>query len=302
MTTNDPPKEKETKSEDIKNIQSTTPKPPRKSSFPTSSAQIAPPPPDKPTTPLGDPGVAHIKIPTPTQLATTVGTIVPGELMDEIDSKAVSAEQVSLILDRLSKNKDIQPATATRAVAALFRKGAANAGASSSISVDISCKETGTVIEVQKYDIEMAMNVVVGHRVVRKLAEAMAYDIITGDLIAVKADPLQNRRGDLAAKINRQLLARKEQPLTRAEEICCATYAQWLPNLNELASSTRLKALLEQDFSQRKARRNRPPRRGGKVENKPPKTSQKLPKAGNNVKDKKNRNKKNSSGPQKNQP
>ena len=81
--------------------------------------------------------------------------------------------------------------------------------------------------------------------------------MLEANLGIIKRAPTANLSGDLALKISRKLAYRKQaneeavdvHPLTREEE--CCTYAQWMPNLNELAGSTRLKSLMEEDLLSR---------------------------------------------------
>lgn len=167
-------------------------------------------------------------------------------------SKDLNKEEVMKILERIKLYKGIGLKATVSAVAALFRKGAANAGASDSLNVDILCPETGVAIEINRYDIVMAMQQVVNHKNVRKLAEAMAPEMISANLRLLEINPLLDLKGDLANRINRKLSLRKEPGLTRKEEICCCTYSQWMPNINELAGSKRLKGLLEEDLNARR--------------------------------------------------
>jgi hypothetical protein len=178
-------------------------------------------------------------------------------------SKDLSKEEVMKIINRIRLFKGgIGLKAAVSALATLFRKGAANAGASDSIKVEILCPETDIAIEINRYDIVMAMQQVVDHRNVRKLAEAMAPEMISANLRLLEINPLLDLKGDLANRINRKLSIRKEKGLTRKEEICCCTYSQWMPNLNELAGSLRLKGLLEEDLN---ARRKQASKRSPKV-------------------------------------
>lgn len=168
--------------------------------------------------------------------------------------------------------KTISRSTASIAIAGLIRKGAANARARDTMAVEIRCPDTGTITEVSRYDIGMALYRVVKHKTIRKLTEAMASDMLTAALGIIRRDPTADLKGDLANKINRRLLAEaartppdKTPPkmLTREEEVCACTYAQHLPNLNELARSDRLKRLLEEDLLQRKPQRpNKVPKKG----------------------------------------
>lgn len=173
-------------------------------------------------------------------------------------SKTVSLEQVNSVMERIAKTKEISKKTATLACAALFRKGAANAGAPDAMEVEVICPITKVTTTVSRYDIAMALQFTVGHKTVRKLAEALAPQMLTANLLLIKKNPLLDLRGDLANRINRKLSIRKEETLTREEEVCCATYAQWMPNLNEIASSTRLKSLLDEDLNARRKKKNKP--------------------------------------------
>lgn len=201
---------------------------------------------------------------TPEEQETIKGTILDAlstYYPDEIVTKNVSPEQVKVTLDRLARSKGIHSDTAIRAVSELIIKGAANARAKDTMALNIQCPVTGDLTQVSRYDITMALYSVVKHKTVRKLAEAMAPMILQGNLNILKRVPTADLKGDLAAKINRRLLSQAQNtpsektppsPLTREEEVCCCTYAQWMPNLNELANSTRLKQLMEEDLLLRK--------------------------------------------------
>lgn len=177
-------------------------------------------------------------------------------------SKKVSLAQASSIMERIARIKDISKKTATLAVVELFRKGAANAGAPDSMEVEVRCPITGVTTSITRYDVVMALQSVTDHKTLRKLAETLAPQMLDANLQLIQQNPLMDRKGDLANRINRKLVLRKEDPLTRKEEVCCATYAQWMPNLNELAESTRLKALLDEDLNARRKRKNKPSQSG----------------------------------------
>lgn len=180
-------------------------------------------------------------------------------LMDMDDSRiikkpvsVISREQVNEVIHRLSTLKGVSFKTMAHAIVALFRRGAANAGAPDSMGVEILCPETKQATELLKYEVSTILGAVTDQKNVRKLAETMAPEIISASLKLVKINPLMDLKGDLANRMNRKLSLRKEPSLTREEEICCCTYAQWMPNLNELANSTRLKNLLDEDLNARK--------------------------------------------------
>lgn len=173
-------------------------------------------------------------------------------IVQKSNSKEISKEQVEKIFDRIGKTKDISSKTAAMATAALFRKGAANAAASDTMEVEVSCKQTKTSTTITRYDLVMAINLIAGHKNVRKLAEAIAPEMLFANLKLIESNPLLDLKGDLANRINNKLTLRKETALSRKEEICCCTFAQWMPNLNDLADSTRLKSLLEEDLNARR--------------------------------------------------
>ncbi len=135
-------------------------------------------------------------------------------------------------------------------MASLFRIGAANAGASESLSVRIISK--GQEHEITKNDVLFALSSVTGDTKIRKLAESLAPEIIAASITQLMRGEKADLKGDLANKINRILASRKETPLTAKEEISAATYAQWIPNLDEITGSTRLKKLLEDSSKSRK--------------------------------------------------
>lgn len=154
----------------------------------------------------------------------------------------------------MAKIRDINYRTALGAVVTLFRRGAANAKASDSMMVDVKSKDGNACTEVNRYDISIAMQKIVGHKTMRKLAEAMAPEMRIANLELIKRNPLLDLKGDLANRINRKLILQKAEALTRKEEICCCTYAQWMPNLNEIAESNRRKTLLEEDLYSRRTK------------------------------------------------
>jgi hypothetical protein len=174
---------------------------------------------------------------------------------NEIVQKKLSITQTNEVLESIAKTKGISRGTAIRAVGALFRRGAANARAKDTISVDVTCFDTKKSTSISRYDVAMALYGVVEHKVIRKLAESMAPLLIQASISLLSKDETIDHRGDLANKIDKKLFKmgdpEKYPPLTRKEQICCSTYAQWMPNLNTLADSTRLKGLLEQDLAGR---------------------------------------------------
>jgi hypothetical protein len=89
------------------------------------------------------------------------------------------------------------------------------------------------------------MQIVLGHNNIRRLAEAMAPTIIAANLQRIERNSSLDLKGDLANRINRKLMNKNQPMLTQKEQICCCTYSQWMPDLDTLAESKRLKSLLE---------------------------------------------------------
>jgi hypothetical protein len=195
--------------------------------------------------------------------------VSPREIIIQDAPKRMTTEQASLIVDRIAKTQDIARSTAATGIVALIRKGAANAGAPDSMEVQIRCPITKNQTTITRYDIGMALQAVTGHKTIRKLAEALAPLIIKTDIKRIKTDPTQNLKGDLANKINRKLTSRGQQPLTPEEEVCCATYTQWIPDLNQIASSTRLKALLDEDLVESRIIKNNRQKQDQAAKNRP---------------------------------
>jgi hypothetical protein len=184
---------------------------------------------------------------------------------EETKQKRLSLSETDQVLSRLAEAKFTDKATATRAVAELIRKGASNARAKDTMFVEIKCGKTGAPIEISRYDVVNCLFAICKHKTIRKLAEAMAPQLLKANLSIIQRVPTADLKGDLASVVNKNLLIAHRQSkdkdaspptlLTRPEEICACTYAQWMPNLNELAGSTRLSRLLEEDLLLRKPRK-----------------------------------------------
>jgi hypothetical protein len=145
--------------------------------------------------------------------------------------------------------------TPIRAIGEMIRRGGANVSTPDSFTVEIRCPETGNIAIVEKRDI---VNFVTRHangKNCRNLAEGMAEGIVKYGVLSVKANPLIDRPGDLAKKkkIDNRLRHKKEPPLTSLERVGCASFAQWLPNLDGLVESDRLSGLLAEDLEIRKS-------------------------------------------------
>lgn len=79
----------------------------------------------------------------------------------------------------------------------------------------------------------------------------MALTLLPGYINRFNKNHTYDFRSDLVGKLDRKLINKGLPPLTAHEKICACTYTQWMPNLNQLAQSDRLKELFEQDLQDR---------------------------------------------------
>jgi hypothetical protein len=172
---------------------------------------------------------------------------------------------IQRIIENIARIKEISPSSALRGTSALIRKVASNANSKSTLSIELKCSDTKNLASITKYDLEMCIYTICKHKSVRKLAESMAPMMIVANREILKRVPTADLSGDLAKRINRLILQKARQtpkdqtpppPLTREEEVCCCTYAQWMPNINNIAGSTRLKALMEEYYLTRNCNSN----------------------------------------------
>lgn len=196
------------------------------------------------------------------ELYTSLTEVDENTVISSDTGKQVTLSQFSQIVERLARIKDVDRSTIILGISTLFRKGAANAGAPDTMELDLKCPVTNQITTIARYDIVTVLHNVTGHKTVRKLAETMAPHMIKANLQKLKTNPMQDLRGDLANRIDRKLVTRNEPTLTRKEQICCATYAQWLPNLNELAESERLASLLNEDLNARRKKKSASGKKG----------------------------------------
>lgn len=164
------------------------------------------------------------------------------------ESVKISKEDITKVVKKIADLKDIGFHAAWLGTSELFRRGGANAGASNIMSVEVFCPEKGKRCYIAKLKVSKSLEMVTGIRNIRKLAEAMAPDILQTNLKKFSNKTGEDLKGDLATKMNKKLISKGHEPLTDFEAICACTYAQWIPNLNTYACSGRLKALLEDDL------------------------------------------------------
>ncbi len=147
----------------------------------------------------------------------------------------------------------ISKPTAAFALGELIRRGGANASTPDTFNVEIQCPQENTTACVEKREVVRILEKYVNGKSFRNLAEGMAEPIVKFGVRVVKSSSTAERAGDLAKKVNNRVTFRKEPPLTRLEKVGLASYAQWLPNLDELCESNRVKSLLAEDLDLRKA-------------------------------------------------
>lgn len=185
----------------------------------------------------------------------------------------------------------IHNTTALTAISEMVRRGGANASTPESFSVEIKCESQNVVAIVSKRDISGLVSRHANGKSMRNLAEGMAEAIVRFGVDLVRKNPGLDRPGDLAKKVENRLSYEKQKPLSVTERVGCASYAQWLPNLNQLVGSDRLKSLLAKDLELRKQGRVQPQPKaqssGGDQKNAASKSSQKNPKKKNQGKKKK---------------
>lgn len=119
----------------------------------------------------------------------------------------VVKEDATAVINKLAQYKDVAGGTCYTALSELFRIGGANAGAASTLSVPMNCPVHQTTnCYLTKYDVCNAMQIVLGHKNIRKLAEVMAPTILAANLRKVESNRELDLRGDLANRINRKLI------------------------------------------------------------------------------------------------
>lgn len=166
----------------------------------------------------------------------------PKEEIISEKKELVTVEQAKLIIRKLANTFCITEANAFAAMCALFLKGAANKGTPAILSVDVKT-EDGSYTTITKYDLTIACKAATKHTFLRRVAEAMALEI---GMYAEKA----NYNGDLAIKLNNELVANNQPPLSTKEKAWASSFNQNLPKLEEYAGE-RIPSLLAQDYRKR---------------------------------------------------
>lgn len=193
------------------------------------------------------------------------------------ENRCTEAE-INAVVEATVTTFGIAKKTALTILCEMIRRGGANTGTPESFSVDIKCPDQNVIATVSKRDIIPLVRRLANGKTMRNLAEGMADVIVRYGLAYIEKNPGHDRPGDLAKKVDNRLSFEKKPPLTPKERVGCASYAQWLPHLDTLVGSTRLKGLLAQDLMQRK--RGRAPSQEGGSKNPSAKTPSKGGQAG----------------------
>lgn len=170
--------------------------------------------------------------------------------------ETMSEVEITVICDKAASTYGIHRTTALAGISEMIRRGGANNVTPGTFSIQISCPQEKVSVEMQKRDIVRLIEVVAPEKNFRVLANTLARDIIEAGLIRVSANPQRDQSGDLAKKISTRLAFRGLPPLTPSERVGCASYAQHLPDLNQITGSDRLSALLAEDLDLRRASAN----------------------------------------------
>ncbi len=163
----------------------------------------------------------------------------------------LSNEEINTLCEKIANLFGIANETAMAGICELIRRGAANAGTPTTFTVDLTCPQEKIAISISKYHIILILDRLEKKPTIRQLAETLSLTIVKSGLANAKKNPGIDQSGDLARRINTKLLIQKEKPLTSEEKVGCASYAQRIPNLDELCGSERLTSLLATDLEER---------------------------------------------------
>lgn len=191
------------------------------------------------------------------QDSTSNGEKVPYEPLDSVLNSAmqvqlasvapnvnqteISKENVYAILNRLCTLYGVNETTAFVAMALLFLKGAANKGAPTSMSVQVTAID-GQLVEVTKQDVMQCYSAVAKNNFVRRLAETLSTEIC-------RFAEAKGLKGDLHLAANNYYVAKGEAPLNAKERAWANSFCQ----TNELieTEAPRIAKFLAQNYFDR---------------------------------------------------
>lgn len=161
--------------------------------------------------------------------------------LEDTKNKA-TPEEVSKFIRSISVSFAIKEEVAFVGVSLLFLKGAANKSTPGTMGVDVK-DDTGSPVFLSKYDLQVACQQACKNRLLRRIAKALAKEI---GIFAER----NHLNGDLAIKLNNDLLAKGESPLTSKEKAWASSFSQTISNL-EVFCGPRVPALLARDYNRR---------------------------------------------------
>lgn len=166
-----------------------------------------------------------------------------------------SPREIDNVAEARSALNGISKGAAVMGMSELIRRGGANRSTPDSFKVDIKCPQENVDVSIPKGQLAMLVARHANGKTMRNLAEGMAGAIVRyGVFQATRGVQLP---GDLAKKISNRLAYAQKPPLTAAEAVGCASYAQWLPDLHLIVRSDRIKGLLAEDLELRRQNRGK---------------------------------------------
>lgn len=165
-----------------------------------------------------------------------------------VQQNRCNTAEIDKVISQVQVLYGISKSTAVTALGQLVRRGGANASTPDSFNVELKCPQENVTVCVEKREIVRILERYANGFTIRNLAEGMAESIVRTGIGQVKSSSTADRPGDLAKKIDNRVTFKKQAPLTREERVGLASYAQWLPNLDELCGSNRVKSLLGEDW------------------------------------------------------
>jgi hypothetical protein len=173
-------------------------------------------------------------------------------LVGSNDMILVEPADVTRIVDKIGLICSVARSTALYGLCEMIRKGGANNNTPQTFAIEIYCPNEQVWGEIQKRDVLRAIRAVCPDLNFKNLADTLAPDIIYNNVAKTETHPSGDFSGDLAKKIGIRLAATNRPPLTPKERAGCASFARYVPNLNELTASERLTALLAEDLEIRR--------------------------------------------------
>lgn len=211
-----------------------------------------------------------------TSSASTLLADFPVEKIPGNKPTVFSNKEIEAIVSKVAVFGDLDLRSAYNGIFQLLRKGAASTGALDSMGVEVHNQSTDETRAMTKGDLVTAIARIKagenpkGPPLIRSFAECIAYLACETAQKQCTKQPSQIEvlQGDLARKINRRLIAKKEAPLTSEEKIWCCSYCQNLADLDTRANSNRLHQLLAEDLEERienaKKKKALPPKKDNK--------------------------------------